>query len=301
MTEEKKDELTVARPTVPVKYDPNDAVSLYMNESIFVQLQRVAMLMAKSKLVPQHLQGQEKVADCFLVAAQAFRWKMDPFAVAQSSYVVSGKVGYEGKLVAAIVNAQPQMARKLNYKYSGTGNDRKVVVSGRLRGEDEDRTVEGSLAEWATNNKQWRDGKDQMLAYRGAREWARRHMPEAVLGVQSIDEVQDIAASQEAPKPVESLDDLLPSASVEGEDDPPEYTRGSTMSTSMSTTAQDVVEATDELADAVTEAMENAGQEEEAPPADAQPEEQKLGGKVKVKDRRKKGEKNEIDDLFGSR
>jgi len=285
MSDKKTNDLVVAKPTTPVKYDPNDPVSLYMNESVFVQLQRVSMLMAKSGLVPDHLQGEKNVSNCFLVAAQAFRWGMDPFGVAQSSYVVSGKVGYEGKLVAAIVNAQPQMERKLNYHYSGEGGRRRVVVSGRLKGEDEDRTVEGDISVWGTNNKQWRDMPDQMLAYRGAREWARRHMPEAVLGVQSIDEVEQIAASKPEEKPVESLDELLPTSSVEAEDDPPEHTRGSTVKPEP--TPVEVEPEAEEEPDG------------DSDPVDAQPAGQKLGGKVKVKKPAKKGGQNEIDELFG--
>jgi hypothetical protein len=182
---------TPKTPALPVTFDPDDAVALYMDVAVFAQLQRVARLMCSAGLVPAHLRGEDKLSDCALVAAQAFRWRMDPFAIAQHTFVLSGKLGYEGKLIAAVVNTHSRVERHLDYAYSAEGQDRKVVVSGRLRGEEKDRTVEGRVRDWATANDQWKKSPDQMLAYRGAREWARRHVPEAVLGVSADEEVRE--------------------------------------------------------------------------------------------------------------
>lgn len=208
---------------LPVVFDPDDAVSLYMDVGVFAQLQRVARLMSTAGLVPAHLRGEEKLSDCALVAAQAFRWRMDPFAIAQHTFVLSGKLGYEGKLVAAVVNSNRRMARALDYAYSGEGQERKVVVTGRLRGEDKDRTIEGKAKDWATSNEQWKKNPDQMLAYRGAREWARRHVPEALLGVSSDDEVRETVELERqadgafaAPRPaLEALTEKLQAKAAE--------------------------------------------------------------------------------------
>jgi hypothetical protein len=184
--------LATAKPApVTVDFDPDDPVALYMNSGVFAQLQRVAKMMAASSLVPEYLRGKE--ADCALIAAQAFRWRMDPFAAAAHSFALRGKLGYEGKLVAALVNSHPKIQGNLDYEYAGTRGtpERTVRVIGRLKGEAKDRTVEGSAKEWATDNEQWKKGQDQMLSYRGAREWARRHMPEVLLGIQSDDEITE--------------------------------------------------------------------------------------------------------------
>jgi hypothetical protein len=200
----------VAPPRSSVAFDADDPVALYMDGGVFEQLQRVAKLMAASALVPEHLRG--KVADCSLVAAQAFRWRTDPFAVAQHTFVLKGKLGYEGKLIAAVVNSHKSTERRLSYTYSGDGKTRSVVVSGRIRGEDKDRTVEGNVDRWATDNEQWRKDPDQMLAYRGARQWARRHMPEAMIGIQAEEEVREAvdlelaeSGAFEAPKTLADL------------------------------------------------------------------------------------------------
>lgn len=187
-------------PSVPrpaVSFDADDPVSLYMNTGIFDQLQRVAKMMAKANLVPAHLRGDEKIADCFLVAAQAFRWRMDPFSVAQHTFVTSGKLGYEGKLIAGLINASGKLETNLRPVYSGDGQGRKVVIVGRIRGEPEDRTIDGTVAGWKTSNEKWQSMPDQMLFYRGAREWARRHMPEVMLGISAEEEVVEMERAPE--------------------------------------------------------------------------------------------------------
>ncbi len=218
--DEKTGEVIKYVPVSVEKYDANDPIQLYMNPVMFDQLQRFGRLLASSQLVPGHLQGQE--SNCALIIAQAFRWKMDPLNVAQATYIVSGKLGYEGKLIAAVINASSKLDKTLNYEYKGDGDGRVVRVFGTLKGEDKPREVIGTLKKWKTRNSQWTDNPDQMLSYRGAREWARRHMPEAVLGVQSIDEVEEIAEDEARKVLPEVLDTILSSKDVKATDDPPE-------------------------------------------------------------------------------
>lgn len=203
-------------------FESDDPRALYMNTGLFEQLQRVAQMMSRANLVPEHLRGEGKLSDCFLVVSQAFRWGMDPFAVAQCTYVTKGKLGYEGKLVAAVVNTSGRLTAPLSYTYSGAGKDRTVVVAGRFRGESAERTVSGTVGGWATSNEQWTKAADQMLAYRGAREWARRHMPEAVLGVQADDEIEaidvtpSVASTTSAPRSA-TVEDLKAAVAAEPE------------------------------------------------------------------------------------
>jgi hypothetical protein len=217
-------------PAIP-DFDRSDPVALYLNAGLFGQLQRVAKLMSTSSLVPEHFRSMpavgnreavDRTADCFLVAAQAVRWGIDIFAAAQCCHVVKGRLGYEGKLIAAVINSRPEIERRLNYKYVGEGKARRVRVFARLRGESEDRDIEGTVGEWATDNEKWRTIPDQMLSYRGAREWARRHLPEALLGVYSEDEVHEIVtlgpesvkAETTRPAPPDTPDPLVAKATA---------------------------------------------------------------------------------------
>lgn len=147
---------------------------------------QVAELMAKARMVPEHLQGS--VADCFLVVNQARLWRMDPFSLAQGTSFIHGKMMYEGKVIAAVVHSLGNLSSRLSYEFDGAGDNRTVVVSGTLRGEDKARTVSVRLKDAKTNNKVWTTQPDQQLAYHGARVWARRHVPEVIQGVYSPEE-----------------------------------------------------------------------------------------------------------------
>lgn len=147
---------------------------------------KLAEIMCKGKLVPQHLQNS--AADCLMVIEQAARWGLSPFAVAQCTSVIRGKLMFEGKLVAAVINARGDLEKRLEFVYSGDGANRTVRVIGTLRGEEKPRDVDVRLVDVRTDNDSWRKQPDQQLAYSGARVWARRHMPELMLGVYAPDE-----------------------------------------------------------------------------------------------------------------
>ena len=148
----------------------------------------LAQMMARAKLVPSHL--QDKPGDCLLVIEQAARWGMSPFAVAQSTSVISGKLMFEGKLVSAAVQSSGILSSRLAFDFDGEGASRAVTVKGTIRGEDEPRTIRVTLAEAKTSNGMWTKQPDQQLCYFGVRAWARRHTPEVMLGVYSPEEME---------------------------------------------------------------------------------------------------------------
>src|SRR5262245_19183935 len=147
---------------------------------------QLANMMATAKCVPQHL--QRSPGDCLMVIEQAMRWQMSPFAVAQATSVIQGKLMFEGKLVAAALNQSGVLASRLAYEFSGTGETRTIRVRGTLRGEDRPREIEVALREARTTNAMWTRQPDQQLVYFATRAWARRYAPEVMLGVYSPEE-----------------------------------------------------------------------------------------------------------------
>jgi hypothetical protein len=158
---------------------------------------QLANMMAKGRLVPQHLQNSP--GDCLMVIEQATRWGMSPFAVAQSTSVIQGKLMFEGKLVAAALHTSGALATRLAYDYSGEGNSRVVRVSATLAGETTPRFVDVRLADARTTNKMWTTQPDQQLAYHGARVWARRYAPEVMLGVYAPEEMEPVQPAHPGP------------------------------------------------------------------------------------------------------
>jgi len=168
----------------------------------FGEIVKFADIMSKSTLIPTHLQN--KPADCVRVIMQATRWEMDPFPVADCTSIVKGKLMFEGKLVAAVVNSSGLLDKgtRLDYEYSGAGDDRQVVVTGVLNGVK--KPVEVKLKDARTGNDIWLKQPDQQLAYAGARVWARRWTPELMLGVSVKGEIEeemiDITPAPEKPR-----------------------------------------------------------------------------------------------------
>ena len=152
------------------------------------QAVKLAEMMARGKLVPAHL--QQSPGDCLMVIEQAGRWGMSPFAVAQCTSVIQGKLMFEGKLVAAALHTSGALATRLAYDYSGEGAARVIRVSATLAGEKEPRHVDVRLTDAKTTNGMWTKQPDQQLAYAGARVWARRYCPEVMLGVYAPEEME---------------------------------------------------------------------------------------------------------------
>lgn len=211
--------------------------NLLLDKETFQQIAEIASIMASASLIPESLthegSGDRKKqlppetirANCFLVANQAIKWGMDPFAVAQCSSVVHGRLMFEGKLVSAVLEANLGVKLVHAYgKWDGTkdeclvGQDATGDMLAIRIGEGHytdtgvavfaGRYVDGSVGAWKTtgNNSPWRGGNTRkMLVYRGTREWARVYQPGAMLGVITDDEIvpaysaRDITPATPAP------------------------------------------------------------------------------------------------------
>jgi hypothetical protein len=164
---------------------------------------RLAKSMALSTLTPRHLKEDKRgaftldevAANCFQVINQAISWGFNPFSIAKESYVVSGNLGWSGKLVAAVVNTRAGLKSRLKYKFAGKGDDRAITVIGTFEGDEETSEITLSVAQAKTDNQMWKADPDQKLVYSGVIKWARRYCPELVLGVLIDDDVEKIAAS----------------------------------------------------------------------------------------------------------
>lgn len=146
---------------------------------------QLAEMMARGKMMPEHLKNS---GDALMVVEQAMRWNMSPFAVAQSTFNIKGKLLFAGTIVAAAIENSGAIQGLMDYQFSGEGQNRKVTVSALRRGEAEPRTVEVVLKDAVTGNDIWKKQPDQQLVYHGARVWARRWTPGVMLGVYTPEE-----------------------------------------------------------------------------------------------------------------
>ena len=146
--------------------------------------------------LPQHLRGN--AGACMAVALQALEWEMNPFAVAQKSYVVNGIIAYEAQLIAAVVNTRSGIEGRLKYRYEGNGDDLVCFVTGKIDGEELEYESPRKGDIKPQNSPLWKNDPKQQLGYFSARAWARRHTPEVILGVYDREEAQNFTGPDNA-------------------------------------------------------------------------------------------------------
>jgi hypothetical protein len=157
---------------------------------------RLAKAMSTIPELPKHL--HDSVGTCLMVVDQAMRWRMSPFAVAQHSFNIGGKMGYEGKIMAAAVESMGAIVGGFDYQFEGEGDDRTVTVSATRTGETQPRSMKIRLGDVKTSNEMWKKQPDQQLVYSGSRNWARRWTPAALLGAYAPEEFDSHAAPEPA-------------------------------------------------------------------------------------------------------
>lgn len=183
--------------------EPVDLVEteIVFDQSKFEVVEKVANIMAEGKVtVPAHLRGNK--GDCFAVTLQAMMWKMNPFAVAQKTHLVSGTLGYEAQLVNAAVTNSRAIVGFFNYDFRGDGQALACRVGAVLRGSSEITWGEFLCISDVTtkNSPLWKTNPRQQLGYLQVKNWARLYTPGAMLGVYSVDELEDGGVINAAPR-----------------------------------------------------------------------------------------------------
>lgn len=176
----------------------------------FILAHQIATALMHATLIPDHLRGERKKIDgqwklvpyepeqiranVMMVCNRALQWGVDPIALIAESFVVGGKLDFQGKVIIAVVNRLGGLRSNLSFEYEGQGEDLTVIVTGTLKNETTPRTVRLEYRKAVTKdnngkiNEQWTKDVESKLAYSGAKKWARRHTPEVILGLFSEDD-----------------------------------------------------------------------------------------------------------------
>lgn len=190
------------------------SMDIMLNDEAMNRVMNLAKVMASSKIsIPQHLRGSE--GDCFAVVMQAAAWGMNPFAVAQKTHVINGALGYEAQLVNAVIITRAPVKDRLNFEWFGdfskiNGKESKsaehgVKVWATMQGEDEPRLLELTMAQVGPvrNSPLWVADPRQQLAYLAIKRWSRLYCPDVILGVNSVDDLEEppvVDVTPEKPK-----------------------------------------------------------------------------------------------------
>ena len=186
-----------------------------------------AKLMSQARnSVPEYLKGNP--GDCLAIVTQSLRWRLEPYWVAQHSYVARKEslIAYDSAVHSAIILSSGMLRGRPRYSYDGEGETRTCKVVAYFVGEEHPhdyttpplakcrprRNDEGVVK----GSPLWDKDPDQQLAYFAMRSWGRRHAQELLGGVYDRDEFDDTTQDTIEAKPTSpNLMDRLP-AKLEG-------------------------------------------------------------------------------------
>ncbi len=141
--------------------------------------------------VPKHL--RENPGTCLLIAIQAYEWQINPIALANKSYVVNDRLCYEASLYQSVVARRAPIVGRVKCEYAGEGPTRTCRVFAELS--DGTGIVEYTSPKFMTinpkNSPLWKNDPDQQLFYFSVRSFARRHFPDVMMGIYTVDEMLD--------------------------------------------------------------------------------------------------------------
>lgn len=168
---------------------------VWNNKDQFNQLLRAADMLSKTSIIPQSYQG--KPQDCFVAIEMATRMGVSPMVVMQNMYVVKGKPSWAGQACTMLINSCGKF-REVKHVYTGTkGTDSRGCYVTAVRCSDGEQidgvevTMQMAKSEGWTSNPKWKNMPELMLAYRASAFFARVYCPEALMGVQTYEEVYD--------------------------------------------------------------------------------------------------------------
>lgn len=156
-----------------------------------------ANFLAKSDLLPPVYKGQP--ANIMIALDISNRTGIEPLMVMQNLYVVKGRPAWNGQMCISIVNGSGRFT-PLEFEFVGTmGEDDYGCYAHAVRKDNGKEyasdiiTVGMAKAEgwYAKDGSKWRTMPRQMMMYRAGTFFARVHCPDLLLGIHTMDEVND--------------------------------------------------------------------------------------------------------------
>ena len=181
------------------------ALTMWNDSKLLASAYKAAKFLASSDIVPEQTY-KGKPSNCLIALDMANRMNISPLMVMQNLHIVKGKPGWSGSFCVAAINGCGKFSP---LKFVNDGGGGVYAKATRLS--------DGELCKGATITMQmakdegwlqktgskWKTMPEQMLMYRAASFFARAFCPEVLMGIQTIEEVQDVSGYEpEAPQTV---------------------------------------------------------------------------------------------------
>lgn len=164
----------------------------------FELIQRVSKAFASSDLVPKAYQGN--LANCMIAMDMAQRLGANPLMVMQNLYIVHGTPSWSSKFLIATINACGRYS-SLRYEWRGKPGEADYGCRAWAVERETGERLDGIWVDWrmvksegwdAKNGSKWKTMADQMFVYRAAAFWQRAYAPELGMGLQTVEDTEDM-------------------------------------------------------------------------------------------------------------
>ena len=171
---------------------------------------KIAMQYAKSDLVPPTFKG--KPENVVIAMGLSEKIGIDLYTIMQNLIIVKGKTGWTGSFCKTLIERTGKYT-DIEYVYVGEKGKDNFGCYVQAIQKSNGKIVKGTTVDvamvkaehWNTNPK-WNSMTEQMLGYRAASFFARLHCPEALSGIYTAEENEDMTQSTQE---VQTVEDVL--------------------------------------------------------------------------------------------
>lgn len=204
---ESENETTAEEKTAETPAEPKavQVVSQETNTTLqsFTDDWKIANQLAKSDIIPDNYKG--KPQNVIIAVGLANQMGLPPFTVMQNLSIIRGKTSWNGSFCKTLIERTGRF-KNLELNYTGKkGEDSYGCYLSAVRISDgkvingPEVTMKMAKDEGWTSNKKWLTLTELMLAYRCQSFFCRIYCPEAMNGIYTSEEVEDITPNRVQP------------------------------------------------------------------------------------------------------
>ena len=174
------------------------------------KMMEMAEFLSKSTVIPISYQNRpENILICVDLAS---RMGLSPLAVMQNLYIIQGKPSFSGQAIASLIRSSGQFS---NIEVNFIGEEGKDNWGCYISAERNGKQLKGAKVTigmakaegWTKKNgSKWLTIPEMMLTYRAYTFFGRQFAPELMMGLHSVEELEDIGVKTEKAKVVNPFD-----------------------------------------------------------------------------------------------
>ncbi len=184
----------------------------------FENSQRFAKAFISSPMIPTHLRD---IGSMMIINQMSKDLKLPALGIAQSVYIIKGKIGMAGELIISLLNNSDIFDNRMRWDVENEGKPNwRVRAYNTIDGERYDSewmddnfvTKQG----WKSNPK-WTEMPIQMAKYRTAKRFASLYASEVTMGSVEVDDMQDagFVIESEAKEETQSINEAIVAGAIE--------------------------------------------------------------------------------------